>query len=100
MVNFLNHHAAELSSLELKKFVAQVHAAHEAAYHGHITALQMLSGAGANLDATAYNGNTPLHLAASSQQLTCVRYLAQRGIHKVINHTYFDRLVVVLNTQQ
>ncbi|GAU87169.1 hypothetical protein RvY_00061 [Ramazzottius varieornatus] len=57
----------------------QVHSTHEAVYHGHVEALQVLASAGAHLDSPAHHGNTPLHLAVAAQQLPAVRFLTHRG---------------------
>ncbi|XP_061074736.1 ankyrin repeat and EF-hand domain-containing protein 1 isoform X1 [Conger conger] len=55
------------------------HAAHFAARGGFLEVLQLLSAYSADLGMVSADGNTPLHLAATSGSAECCRFLAQRG---------------------
>jgi len=53
---------------------------HLAARYGHVEALKLLKGRGANLFATDNRGNAPFHMAVASGQVVVVKWLLEQRI--------------------
>jgi ankyrin repeat protein len=47
---------------------------HNAAFHGHLKTIQVLTAAGADLNRTDSDRSTPLHYAAYNGSVSCVSY--------------------------
>jgi len=66
---------------------------HDAALGGHKTALQLLLDMGADINERDSNGETALLAAISSDDLSCVKILIERGADATISSTILDSVL-------
>ena len=62
----------------------QYTALHAASVHGHLKAVELLLGHGAQVSATDVHGQTPLHLAARGGHLQCIQHLLKSGANLTV----------------
>ncbi|CAG5126592.1 unnamed protein product, partial [Candidula unifasciata] len=82
VVSALLEAGALVNTVDVKKCTAS----HLAALNGHLQALMLMAGYGADFNVLASDGGNPIHHAAAKGHAMCIKFLSQRGCNPKIKN--------------